>query len=179
MRELNRLLADIKKVRATLLGHLNGLDAEQGCRIHTPGSWSLQEIVEHLVLAERGGFDLIYTAAEKYRSGSPVWQGDSENTGLPIEKIIERTWKPREKAPESASPGGKWSLGVWMAHLRNCDDLLGNLPAVLQGLAPEKVIYPHFLCGPLNAIQRLEFIRFHIERHGRQVLEVKKALGYP
>lgn len=178
MQELNNLLGDIKKARAILLGHLHGLNSEQGRRKNKQGSWSLQEIVEHLVLAERGGFDLIYTAAEKYRTGSPVWQGESENNGLTIEKIIERTWKPRENAPDSAWPGGKWSLGVWMAHFRNCDDLLGNLPEALEGLPPEKVIYPHFLCGPLNVIQRLEFIRFHIERHSNQVLEVKSALGY-
>jgi len=178
MQELNSLLDDIKKARAALSGHLYGLDNDQGRLKCTPETWSLQEIVEHLVLAERGGFDLIYTAAEKYREGFPVWQGESENTGLSIEKIIEKTWKPRENAPDSAWPGGKWSLGVWLAHFRNCDDLLGNLPEVLQGLPPEKVIYPHFLCGPLNVIQRLEFIRFHIERHSNQVMELKNALGY-
>jgi hypothetical protein len=131
-----------------------------------------------LVLAERVGFDLIYTATEKFRAGDPVWSGLSSNEGLSIEEVIENTWKPKEKAPESATPLGKWSLGVWASHLGNCDDLLANLATILADLPLERVIFPHFLCGPLNALQRLEFIRFHLDRHHQQVLELKKNLKY-
>ncbi|MFM7671814.1 MAG: hypothetical protein ACKO6Q_04400 [Bacteroidota bacterium] len=31
------------------------------------------------------------------------------------------------------------------------------------------IIYPHPLSGPLNVYQRLEFLRYHMERHQRQI----------
>jgi hypothetical protein len=101
----------------------------------------------------------------------------SENSGLSIEEIINKMWKTKEKAPPSATPQGKWSLAIWTAHFRNGDDLLLNLIPILKDLPLEEVIYPHFLCGPLNAKQRLEFIRFHIDRHFKQISNLKKDLG--
>jgi hypothetical protein len=171
------LLDEIKASRANVLREVVGLSLAQGSAKADLTAWSLQDILEHLVLAERGGFDLICTAAERFRDGDPVFSGQSENNGLSIEAIIERTWKTRETAPESATPTGDWSVGVWASHLRNCDDLLRDLPGVLDGLPLEQVIYPHFLCGPLNAIQRLEFIRFHIDRHMEQIRRVKQEMG--
>jgi hypothetical protein len=40
-------------------------------------------------------------------------------------------------------------------------------------------VYPHFLSGPLDARQRLEFLRFHIERHTAQVWRVRSSHGFP
>jgi exoribonuclease R len=173
---LPQLLEEIKVSRRNLLRETSAISASEAARRIAPGTWSVQEVVEHLVLAERVGFDFIYTAAEKFREGDPVWAGTSSNEGLPIEEVIARTWQEKEKAPESASPTGKYSLGVWAAHLRNCDNLLENLPPILAGLPLHEVVYPHFLCGPLNVIQRLEFIRFHIDRHHAQVIEIIKSL---
>jgi hypothetical protein len=177
MSALASLLADVHTARVRVLDAVRGLTVEQGADRPGPGQWNVQEVLEHLVLAERGGYDLIRTAAERWRAGDPVWSGDSENAGQAIEQVIERTWKPRETAPESATPTGRWSAGIWAAHLSSCDALLSDLPAVLAGLPLERVIYPHFLCGPLDVVQRLEFLRFHLERHAEQVRRIRAALG--
>ncbi|MEZ4809459.1 MAG: DinB family protein [Allomuricauda sp.] len=174
---VERLLNEIKLSRARILDLISDVTHEDGASRLAEDQWNIQEIMEHLVLAERGGFDLIYTAAENFRKGTPVWSGVSENNGLSIEEIIERTWKAKEKAPPSATPQGKWSLGVWSSHFKNCDDLLLNLIPILEDLPLHDVVYPHFLCGPLNAIQRLEFIRFHMDRHFVQISHLKKDLG--
>lgn len=175
--KINVLLSAIKESRKRIIDLIANINADDGAFRLAQDQWSVQEIIEHLVLAERGGFDLIYTAAENYRIGKPVWSGNSENNGLSIEEIINKTWKTKEKAPPSATPQSKWSLAIWTCHFRNCDDLLLNLIPILKDLPLEKVIYPHFLCGPLNVIQRLEFIRFHIDRHFRQISILKKELG--
>jgi hypothetical protein len=175
--KIGDLLNVIKVSRLRILEELEKLTPNQGSTKVESNGWNIQEVVEHLVLAERGGFDLIYTAAEKFRMGEPIWTGKSNNEGLSIEEIIMNTWKPKEKAPESATPAGKWSLGVWLSHFQNCDDLLKNLNVVVKDLPLNKVIYPHFLCGPLDVIQRLEFIRFHIDRHHLQIKEIKKGIG--
>ena len=166
---------EIKLSRSRILKEINSISTADGSKKNDVESWNIQEVIEHLVLAERGGFNLIYTAAEKFRIGEPVWEGKSENDGLSMEEIIKRTWKPKEKAPPSATPNGKWTLGVWSAHFRNCDDLLKELNSILENLPLNEVIYPHFLCGPLNIIQRLEFIRYHIDRHHLQIIGMKRA----
>jgi len=170
-------LNKIKASRSQIIELANNISPVQGSIKIEPDMWNIQEVIEHLVLAEKGGFNLIYTAAEKFRIGEPVWTGKSENEGLSIEEIIMNTWKPKEKAPESATPKGKWSLGVWLSHFQNCDDLLKNLNVIVEDLPLNKVIYPHFLCGPLDIIQRLEFIRFHIDRHQSQIIALKKGIG--
>lgn len=171
------LINKIKTSRSQIVELVENITPVEGSIKIKPDTWSIQDVIEHLVLAERGGFDLIYTAAEKFRMGKPVWVGKSENEGLLIEEIIMNTWKPKEKAPESATPIGKWSMGVWLSHFQNCDDLLKNLNVIVKDLPLNKVIYPHFLCGPLDVIQRLEFIRFHIDRHQSQIIELKKGIG--
>ena len=174
---IDNLLNKIKASRSQIIELTNNISPVQGSIKIEPDIWNIQEVIEHLVLAERGGFDLIYTAAEKFTIGEPVWTGKSENEGLSIEEIIMNTWKPKEKAPESATPAGKWSLRVWLSHFQNCDDLLKFLNVILKDLPLNKVIYPHFLCGPLDVIQRLEFIRFHIDHHQSQIIELKKGIG--
>lgn len=175
-RTIKSLLHRIQVARQQMIGEISSLSKEEGALKPALSGWSIQDVIEHLVLAERAGFDLIYTAAECYREGNPVWTGISENEGLSIEAIIDKTWKPKEKAPPSATPTGELSLGIWLSHFKSCDDLLLNLKPILKGLPLEKVINPHFLCGPLNVIQRLEFIRYHIERHHLQVVHIKKEL---
>ena len=44
----------------------------------------------------------------------------------------------------------------------------------LEDLPLAKVIYLHFLCEPLNPVQKLELIRFHIDRHFIQISNIKK-----
>lgn len=174
---IDDLLSKIKASRSQIIELTNNISPVQGSIKIEPDIWNVQEVIEHLVLAERGGFDLIYTTAEKFRIGEPVWTGNSENEGLSIEEIIMNTWKPKEKAPESATPTAKWSLGVWLSHFQNCDGLLKNLNVIVKDLPLNEVICPHFLCGPLDVIQRLEFIRFHIDRHQSQIIELKKGIG--
>ena len=174
--DIRQLLEQVHAARARVLAGVVGLPAEASSRKTDESTWSIQEVLEHQVLAERGGYDLICTAAARYRAGDPVWTGPSENDGLPIEVIIDRTWEPKESAPESATPTGQWTASIWTSHLRSCDDLLSDLPAVLEGLPLTEVIYPHFLCGPLNAIQRIEFLRFHLDRHLSQIRNLKSVV---
>ena len=137
--------------------------------------------MEHLVLAERGGFHLIWSAADAYRAGTPVREGASENTGRSIEEIIAATWEPKEKAPPGAPPEGNWSLGAWASQFRSCDGPLEDPNRHLEGLPLDRVIYPHFLSGPLDALQPLDFIRFHMEYHLLQIRRIRSAarLAFP
>lgn len=101
------------------------------------------------------------------------------NRGLSINEVIARTWKPKKIAPPIATPHIGGPLSYWMAYLRTSQTLLDQLDEMLAGLDPETVVFPHFLCGPLDAGQRVDFLRFHIAGHRGQMEELTRRSGFP
>jgi len=51
--------------------------------------------------------------------------------------------------------------------------VLAALAVELDGKHLDSIVFPHFLCGPLDARQRLEFLRFHMDRHLAQIQAVR------
>ena len=169
---------EIEQARQRYLAIVDGLGDRDGARRPDPQGWSVAEITEHLVLAERMGVHFVWTALDAARRGEPLWDGEHENLGQSIEEVIERTWKPREVAPEPATPSGKGPLSLWAEELRSLASVTGALGAALAqaqqaGLELTTIVYPHFLCGSLDADQRLQFIRFHLDRHASQADRVR------
>ena len=50
---------------------------------------------------------------------------------------------------------------------------------MLESLSVEKIIYPHPLSGPMNVPQRIQFLRFHLNRHQSQIKNLKKLGEFP
>ncbi len=169
-----QLIGAVAAARAQAILQVKGFTAQQAAFQPSEGEWSTLQILEHLVLAEVSGVSKIWQAAEDKSS-----QAENVNEGLSIEEIVARTWRPKESAPPIATPHIGGPLAYWIAYFEACQQILDPLHPVLSGLDLETVIYPHFLCGPLNARQRLEFLRFHIERHIAQIARIKSAAGYP
>jgi hypothetical protein len=46
--------------------------------------------------------------------------------------------------------------------------------SLLQLIEAVEVAWGKFLSGPLNVYQRMEFLRYHMERHQRQIEHIKK-----
>jgi hypothetical protein len=143
----------------------------QACYRPTPDTWSVNEKLEHLVLAEVSGCEQIWSAAEGMRKDKPVWTGEHTN-GLSIEEIIACTWKPKETAPSIATPHLGGPLSYWLESPRLAQQLLDRLGPVLDRLNLESVIFPHFLCGPLDPSRRIRFLTFHLARHRLQIEEM-------
>lgn len=158
---------------------VSGLTPAQAAFRPAPGEWSILENLEHIVLAEYSGVSKIWAAIEGVRTGAPLFTGEHTNKGLSIEEIVSRTWKPKETAPPIATPHVGGTLRYWVEFLRACQPLLEKTEAELEGLDPEAVVFPHFLCGPLDARQRFDFLRFHTDRHTEQIERIKAAPGFP
>lgn len=167
MSSVVELVADVMTARQAVLRQVASLTTAQTAQKPSEEEWSVAEIIEHLVLAEHMGVRKIWQAADS--AGTEGALEESSNAGLSIEEVIAGTWKTREQAPPEATPSGEGSLDYWTACFRACQPVLEELGARLEGVELSTVIFPHFLCGPLDARQRLEFLRFHIERHGRQI----------
>ena len=119
----------------------------------------------------------MWKALEGWRTGKPVFAGEMVNEGLSIEEIVTRTWRPKEIAPETATPHFFGPLSFWISSVQSCQVLLKDLANALEEDELETVIYPHFIMGALNIRQRFEFLRFHLDRHRKQVAALKEKLA--
>lgn len=176
---LNHLFEDIKRARNNFVDLIKGLTTEQINFKPSSDEWSILEITEHLVWAEQIGVCGMFMAIDGIKDNKPIWAGKSTNDGLTIEQIVERTWQPKEIAPEVAEPRWGGSIFYWRSSLENCQNILTFLQSYMVGINPEIAIYPHPISGPINVNQRLQFLRFHLERHQKQLERVKNHSDYP
>lgn len=175
MRNAGDLIIEVQNSRDSVLAAVSKLSSAQGAFKAAPDQWCINEILEHLVLAEQSGITKMWLAAEGARAGKPVWTGIHTNRGLPIDEVIAQTWKAQEAAPTLCTPMFGGPLAYWKEAFTLCGRLLKALQPALEGLEIENVIYPHFISGPLDLGQRLEFLRFHMDRHLGQIERVKQT----
>ena len=167
--EVQHLVDAVERSRTALLAMVSALVVIQK---PSPDEWSVAEILEHLYLAELGGITKIWAALDGVRAGK-VWDGHLPNRGRTIEEVVAATWKPKEMAPAVAAPHFGGPLAAWVAALRSLQPLLRDLATALEGHDLDAIVYPHALSGPLDARQRLQFLRFHIDRHIGQIQRVQ------
>jgi len=179
MRSVENLIQDVADARLAFIATIENLNPAQASFKPAPEEWSALENIEHTVLAEVSGVSKIWLAADNFRDGTPVFTGEHTNRGLSIDEVVARTWKPKEIAPPIATPHIGGPLQYWIAYSESCQLVLDQLGTALDGLDPEQVIFPHFLSGPLDARQRLEFLRFHLDRHRAQILRLFDHEAFP
>ncbi|MEL6251148.1 MAG: DinB family protein [Bacteroidota bacterium] len=141
--------------------------------------WSILEVAEHIVWAERAGVVGMWKVLEERKHGAAYWAGENPNEGLSIEEVVAKTWKPKEKVPDVARPRWGGALNFWLSSLDSCKFTLMKLGEALEGENAEKLIYPHPISGPLNITQRLQFLRFHLNRHQNQIENIKSHPHFP
>lgn len=172
------LIDSVERARAAVIAAVSGLSPAQAAFKPSPDEWSIVENLEHLYLAEISGIAKIWSAAQQVRTGT-VWEGPRPNHGQSIEAVVAATWKPREVAPPIATPHMGGPLDAWVSSLRSLRSVLADLGRALEGLDLEAIVFPHFLSGPLDGRQRLEFLRYHLERHLEQIRRLQSAAAFP
>jgi hypothetical protein len=177
--EIAGFIDEVSAARSRVLDQVQGLSERQAAFRVDQGSWSINEILEHLVLAECSGVTKIWAAADGVRSGNPAWTGEHTNSGLSIDEVIARTWKEKEVAPPIATPHIGGPVAYWIASFNSAQTLLQAMGNALVGMDLGTIIYPHFLSGPLDARQRIDFLRFHMDRHSYQIERIKDLVSFP
>lgn len=178
MTNLQSLLESIETARNQFITTLQGLTQVQINYKTNSEEWCILEIAEHITLAEQVGLNGMFKAVEGLKSGQPIWEGESPNAGLSIEQIVANTWQNKEKVPEVAKPRWGGSLKFWIAALQNNRHLVEELRHMITDIDPHKTIYPHPISGPMDVVQRLEFLRFHLERHTAQIERIKSGESF-
>lgn len=179
MKTLTQLLADVAQARARFINLASGITPAQATFKPTPEAWCITENVEHMFWAEHGGINGMWKTFEAYKNGKPTFSGDLIHHGLTIEEIIAKTWKEKEIVPEVARPRLGGPVEFWNEALLSLQPVLSAFANVVANENLEKIIHPHPISGPLNVIQRFEFLRFHLDRHGEQIRRIKNDPAYP
>ncbi len=174
---VHELVGSVERVRGSVIDHVRQLRPDQGSFKPSPAEWSIAENLEHLYLAEISGLTKIWAAARQVRDGI-AWTGKRPNHGKPIESVVATTWKSKEVAPGIATLHIFGPLEVWISSLTS-PRWPADLARELDGLDLEAVVFPHDLLGPLDGRQRLEFLRFHMERHLTQMRRIQSHPAFP
>ncbi|MBT8335005.1 MAG: DinB family protein [Gemmatimonadetes bacterium] len=172
MSVLSPLLARIATLRSELLSIAETAGAKATRR---PGAdaWSPAEIVEHLVRAEDFGILGLWRAVEAAGESGPA-AIDPPHDDRTIDEVFADL-PDRVDAPEAVIPkrAGR-PLGYWSGRLREHQNAIESLAGAIEAVGPDRVVLPHFVAGPLNGWQRLEFFRWHLERH---LAQMRRTVG--
>ena len=172
MNTIQMLLGDVSKARSLYLNVLSEVTERQGNWRPSPTVWNCAEITEHLFWAEQGGIFGMWKALHAIREGNLVHSYESNHKNMSIEEIILITWKPQEKVPEIAAPRMFGPLAFWKSSLASMQEVLEEFGRELRESELRIQAQHHPISGALDFHQRLEFIRFHIDRHREQVLKL-------
>ena len=118
---LETRIARVNETRRRVLDFLDDVSEKQSAFKPAPESWCLQEITEHLALAEEIGVLFIWRAIET------PWDGEHPHRGLSIEEVVEKTWETKVEAPEPARPRFGGPLAYWCARLAGAETMLDEL----------------------------------------------------
>jgi hypothetical protein len=178
MSVLNNLVGAVQTARNAVIDPVKSLRPDQATFKPSPDVWSVVENIEHLYLAEISGLTKIWAAARQVKAGV-AWTEARPNHGKSIEQVVATTWKPREIAPGIATPHIGGPLEAWISSLLSLRVVLADLAKEMDGIDLEAIVFPHYLSGPLDGRQRLEFLRFHMERHIEQIARLRAHPDFP
>jgi hypothetical protein len=169
MNQIEKLLAELATSRNQYLSVVNTLTEQQAQWKSTPEVWSVLENTEHLFWAEHGAIVGMWKSLLSIREGKMARRTESVHQNMPIEQIIELTWQAKEIVPAVAAPRMGGPIAFWAASLARLQDLTTLFANELTDSDLRTLAHPHPISGDMDFQQRLEFLRFHIDRHRAQV----------
>lgn len=172
MNKVQTLIEDIFTARSQYLASISAVTEEQAHWKPDAETWNMCEITEHLFWAEQGALYGMWKTLYAIREGSVKRETESIHKDFPIEHIIEKTWQVKEKVPPVAAPKLGGTLAFWKSSLQHLHNVLVDFGQDLQDDELRLQAHPHPISGVMDFQQRLEFLRFHIDRHRLQVLEL-------
>ena len=179
--ELDYARLYLQQTQNGVVGATKGLSQTQWNFKPAPDRWSIAEILEHMVLTQ----DLVLgPTREKLAKAPPPSERDNKLVdAIVANQIPDRTAK--FKAPEFLQPTGRWTPAAAM------DRLLKNYAQLTEYLETTPDLRQHALdAPPLKAVSKGAYDSMdgyqwilataaHVERHTKQILEVKADGNFP
>ncbi len=168
---LRARLADIDRRRLALLDELEGMDPALLARRPRADRWSIREIVEHLVLAERDvlrGMPDVSALREGRR-------GLRTRLAYPLVMSVLRFGIPVRVPSRAMVPAGDIPLAelraMWDENHRWLREYVDGLDR--RGL--RRAVFRHPVTGPITVRQAVAMLDAHLKRHRGQIRQVLGA----
>ncbi len=131
-------------------------------------SWSMAELVEHIIMVENG----ILGTIQKLGAKAPTERVVSKIDDAKIIKLISNR-KMKVDAPAHFVPKGVFSskemaLQAFGAHRKGIQNFISTTTIPLENIG-----FPHFVAGMLNGESWFTFMAGHCKRHAEQMSEIK------
>lgn len=172
MNQVQKLVKDVSIARSRYLDQIADLSEFQARWKPNSEVWNIIENTEHLYWAEQGGILGMWKTLHAIREGEMIRTYEFNNKDLTIEQVVEKTWQPLEQVPAVAAPRLGGSLSFWKTSFLNMQNVLEAFAQDLQENELRLQAQHHPISGALDFHQRLEFLRFHIDRHRGQVSQL-------
>jgi uncharacterized damage-inducible protein DinB len=166
--QLQKLYNKIELQRSQLLQSLQTLPGEK-LNYHTPGKWSINQIIAHLITAEN--LSIQYLNKKILGASETMDSGFVEELKMVLLVISQRMPLLKFKAPKfvvertSKETEIKKLADDWDRSRAELKNILDHLPD--QYL--KRKIYKHVRVGMLNIQHALKFFREHVGHHTPQI----------
>lgn len=172
MNKVTQLVAEVAIARNKFITLIENIDETKAAGKPAAGEWNIVDNTEHLFWAEQGGLYGMWKTLYAIRDKRMPLSYESDHLEWSIEKLIAETWKEKEEVPASAAPRLGGTLVFWRHSLSGLQPLLEAFGKELKEDELRIQAHPHPISGAMDFQQRLEFLRFHIERHQLQVQKI-------
>jgi DinB family protein len=133
------------------------------------GVWSVAEVLEHLCLTETGVSRLIAKRVADARAGGLEREADESSVLGCLDRFGIARGARLAAAPEIVRPSGTWTCTEGLHRLAVSREHFGHAVAAGDGLALDRVTFPHPLLGELSLYQWILFVGQHEARHAAQI----------
>lgn len=170
------ILERMQKERDALVARVQGVSADLRDKRPDPASWSIAEVLEHLMRVEIGVTKLV-TLRGQDAPPADAPAPDSSSFLTPEVSAIARDRSRGIEAPERVRPSGTLSSQDALAQLAGTRAGLLSAFSSANLDALDRLTHPHPVFGPLTLRSWVAFSADHEARHSDQIADIAERLG--
>jgi uncharacterized damage-inducible protein DinB len=168
------LYAANQKIREKLHETISTLTHDQLIFRVDKNTWTITEIVEHIVIVENGMASLASNLLQKSMAEKIENDGSANISAGFLERasLIANRRENKAVAPERVVPTGRLSVAESFSKMDENAKLLNHIRKGLETVNTQKAKFPHPFFGDLTATEWLALIGGHELRHIDQIEEI-------
>jgi len=174
------IVESISRDRLGLREVVRDLAPEQTDFRKEPDSWSIDDVLHHLALAEEASAKLMAFLHERAGTESIGPDPEPQKSVLrSIDSLVDGANGQKSTAPDRVTPRSKVEAPLALARLDTARSRILESLEALSTFDGSKLTYRHPFFGELDLYQWLLIGGWHERRHARQIERIKSDSGFP
>jgi uncharacterized damage-inducible protein DinB len=162
--ELRSRFDQLEERRRSLVGLLRSLKEDQVVRQPGPDRWSLLQVLQHIVLGEKG-----MRLSECELRDNPIRGLLKPGKLIEVVRDLLDRDVPVDVPDARLEPDGKTSLSELFERWEEERRLMADLLETVSSETRETVMFSHPAAGPMPAEETLDLALSHFDHHQRQI----------